>query len=210
MEDLIAKIIAGFQSSPNQNLMVGISGIDGFGKSTLSSQLEQTVASNDIPVAGINFDDLLQPRPIHHKQQDQIQGYFENNFDYKNRVYKIIEPAVAKVIFDTHYPILDLDTDLITERHLAFNGPDIIIVEGVFLFIRELRDWFHLKIWLNISFENAMMRILNRSRDQRYGDTTAIRARYETRLFPAQRHHLLRDDPANSADIVFTPNDIIP
>ena len=57
MEDLIAKITVGFQSSSNQNLMVGISGIDGSGKSTLSSQLEQAVASNDIPVAVINFDD---------------------------------------------------------------------------------------------------------------------------------------------------------
>ena len=82
MEDLIAKITVGFQSSSNQNLMVGISGIDGSGKSTLSSQLEQAVASNDIRVVVINLDDLLQPGPIRHKQQDQIQGYF----DYKNLV----------------------------------------------------------------------------------------------------------------------------
>ena len=104
---------------------------------------------------------------------------------------------------------MDLDTDLNTKRQLAFNGPRIIIVEGVLLFKRGLRDWFHLKIWINISFETAMMRILQRSRDQRYGDTNAIRAPYETRFFLAQRHHLLRDDPANSADIVFTPNNTI-
>jgi pantothenate kinase-related protein Tda10 len=57
IENLIAKVIADFQSSPNQNRIVGISGIDGSGKSTLSTQLEQAVASNDIPVAVINFDD---------------------------------------------------------------------------------------------------------------------------------------------------------
>lgn len=187
IEDLNAKVIADFQSSPNQNRIVGISGIDGSGKSSLSSQLEQAVASNDIPVAVINLDALLQPRPIRHKQRDQIQGYFEDNFDYKNLFYKTIEPAVAKVIFGTHYLILDFYTDLITKRHLAFNGPDIIIVEGIFLFRRELRDWFHLKIWINISFETAMMRILKRSREQRYGDTNAIRARYEIRFFLAQR-----------------------
>ena len=62
MVALIAKVIAVFQSSPNQNRIIGISGIDGSGKSTLASQLEQIVASNGIPVALINLDDLLHPK----------------------------------------------------------------------------------------------------------------------------------------------------
>ena len=146
MVALIAKVIAVFQSSPNQNRIIGISGIDGSGKSTLASQLEQIVASNGIPVALINLDDLLHPKPMRHKQWDQIRGYFEDTFNYDNLVYKVMETAAAKTAFETHYPILDLDTDLVTERHLAFNGPGIIIVEGVFLYRRELCDWLHLKI----------------------------------------------------------------
>ena len=99
MAALIAKVIAVFQSSPNQNRIIGISGIDGSGKSTLASQLEQIVASNGIPVALINLDYLLHPRPMRHKQRDQIRGYFEDNFDYGSLVYMVMETAAAKTAF---------------------------------------------------------------------------------------------------------------
>ena len=104
--------------------------------------------------------------------------------------------------FKAEYPVLELETDQIRSRNLDFYGPGIVIVEGVFLFRKELSQKFHWKIWIEISFEDAMSRVLERSRDRRYGDVGAIRTRYETRFFRTQRFHLERDDPATSADFV--------
>jgi len=203
MDDLLNKVITKFQAAPSQNLVVGISGIDGSGKSSLAKHIEEYLAQRGIPTAQISLDDLLHPKPIRHKNKDQVQGYFEDNFDYASLIGCIIDPAHKTAHFKTSYPILNLETDQITACHLEFNGPGILIIEGVFLFRKELREQFDFKIWIDIDFEDAMIRILKRSRDQRYGGVDAIRKRYETRFFPTQRFHLDRDQPANVADFIF-------
>jgi uridine kinase len=202
MDDLLEKMIAEFRSKSGQNLVVGISGIDGSGKSTLADEIEQALISREIPVTQIGLDDLLHPKHIRHKSSDHVQGYFEDNFDYVSLVERVLDPARNSACFKAEYPVLELETDQIRSRNLDFDGPGIVIVEGVFLFRKELSQKFHWKIWIEISFEDAMSRVLERSRDRRYGDVGAIRTRYETRFFPTQRFHLERDDPATSADFV--------
>ena len=199
---MLATIVERFQSAPEQNLIVGISGIDGSGKSTLSGQIESALTKRNITATQVNLDDLLHPKSIRHKNRDQVQGYFEDNFDFSSLINKILDPARGAARFATHYPVLNLDTDELSTRDFAFDGPGVLIVEGVFLFKKELRDKFDLKVWIEIAFAEAMDRVVARSRDVRYGDEEAIRARYETRFFPTQRHHLERDRPADAADIV--------
>lgn len=150
----------------------------------------------------INLDDFLHPRAIRHKNPDQIEGYFEDNFDIESLVNGVLDPARNNTLVQGILPVMNLDTDQIVARDFRFNGPGVLIVEGVFLFRSELRDKFDLKIWLDIGFETAMERVLNRVRDQRYGDAAAIRARYETRFFPTQRFHLERDRPSETADYI--------
>lgn len=207
MDDVIAKIVEKLRSTPDQNLVVGISGIDGSGKSTLANLIAEELSRRSVPTAQVNLDDLLRPKSIRHKSEDQVKGYFEDNFDYNSLVTYVLEPARKMKCFKTQYPSLDLDTDQVTSRCLEFNGPGVLIVEGVFLFRKELRDKFHFKIWIEISFEAAMTRILNRSRDRRYGDVDAIRSRYEIRFFPTQRFHLERDHPSDAADHIFMSSD---
>lgn len=202
VDKALETIIARFRSAPERNLIVGISGIDGSGKSTLAQQIESALARLDITAAQVNLDDLLNPKSIRHKSRDQIRGYFEDNFDFASLVNKVLDPARKAARFATLYPVLNLDTDQRSTREFAFHGPGVLLVEGVFLFKKELRDKFDLKVWIEIPFEDAMDRVVARTRDERYGDGEAIRARYETRFFPTQRYHLERDRPAEVADIV--------
>ncbi|MCC5970764.1 MAG: hypothetical protein JJU15_12520 [Pararhodobacter sp.] len=203
MDDLLSKMVREFRSAPDQNLIVGISGIDGSGKSTLANLIESAFVHCGIQTAQVNLDDLLHPKSIRHKNSDQVQGYFEDNFDYTSLVDHILDPARKTAEFKAEYPVLDLETDQVSKCCIELSGPGILIVEGVFLFRKELREKFHFKIWIEISFEVAMSRILERSRDQRYGDVESIRARYEERFFPTQRFHLDRDRPASAADYIY-------
>ncbi len=93
-------------------------------------------------------------------------------------------------------------TDKVSPEAFTFEGPGVLIIEGVFLFRKELRPYFDLKFWLDVSFETATERVVNRARDRRHGDADAIKRRYEQRYFAAQRFHLERDNPIEAADMI--------
>ena len=205
---MIAEIVTHLErhmaATPGRNCLVGISGIDGSGKSTLASNLARHLTDHHMPAVQVELDDFLHPREIRHRNDNQVAGYFDENFDFDCLIHCILEPAKADPNIRTKRPVLDLETDQISTQLFDFTGPGFLIVEGVFLFRKELRDWFDLKIWIDIDFDTAMDRVVNRSRDSRYGDADAIRHRYDTRFFPTQRFHIQRDDPAGAADIVLT------
>lgn len=70
---------------------------------------------------------------------------------------------------------------------------DVILLEGLFLFKRAYRGYFDLAFWIDCSFETALERALARDQEG-LPPEEAIRD-YQTIYFPAQRHHLERDDP---------------
>lgn len=202
MDKILAKITQSARLCTGKNLIVGISGIDGSGKSTLADELVRRLTEQGVTATSVHLDDFLNPKTIRHKNTDQIAGYFDDNFDYDSLINSVIGPARAHSRVQSQHPVLDLETDQVSACDFMFDGPGVLVVEGVFLFRQELRGYFDLKVWLDISFDDALARILTRSRDRRYGDAEAIRSRYENRFFPAQRFHLDRDAPAEAADIV--------
>ena len=202
MDEILAKITQSARLCAGKNLIVGISGIDGSGKSTLADELVRRLTEQGVTATSVHLDDFLNPKTIRHENTDQIDGYFDDNFDYDSLINSVIGPARAHSRVQSQHPVLDLETDRVSTRDFMFDGPGVLVVEGVFLFRQELRGYFDLKVWLDIGFDDALARILTRSRDRRYGDADAIRSRYENRFFPAQRFHLDRDAPAEAADIV--------
>lgn len=204
IEELLNQIEHHPKLKSGMNLIVGISGIDGSGKSTYADSLAGSLRERGLAVGQVHLDDFLHPKKIRHANPNQIEGYYEENFDFRSLVEAVLDPVRGAVSVRSRLPILELETDQILEQDLSFDGPGVMIVEGVFLFRRELRQKFDVRIWLEISFESAMERILGRRRDKRYGDAEAIRTRYEERFFPTQRFHLERDRPVESADVVIT------
>ncbi|MEP5757829.1 MAG: AAA family ATPase [Litoreibacter sp.] len=202
IEKIANEIQSRTASAKERNLLVGISGIDGSGKSTFAEKLKEYLSKTALPTVYVDLDDFLQPRHIRHKNDDQVKSYYEDNFDYLSLVNDLIVPALQSSQFRTHLPKLDLDTDQIERRCLEFSGPGVVILEGVFLFRKELREYFDLKVWLEIDFDTAMSRVLNRTRDKRYGSADAIYARYQERFYPTQRFHMERDDPVGCADLI--------
>lgn len=196
-DEIIKQIKHTYGQNADRNLIVGISGIDGSGKSTLARQLESGLKSQGVVASQISLDDFLQPKEIRHKNPNQIHGYFEDNFDYESLIIKVLSPLRHTVLVDCKIPVLNLETDQISEQEFRFPGPGVLIVEGVFLFRKELRDAFDLKIWIQIDFDLAMTRVLSRSRDKRYGDAAAIRSRYEKRFFPRNDFISIAINPMN-------------
>ena len=82
----------------------------------------------------------------------------------------------------------------------AFENVDVIVLECVFLFKPRYRHHFDVAIWIDCSFETALKRAIARRQENLPEDET-IRA-YETIYFPAQRIHLRKDRPRETADLI--------
>ena len=80
-----------------------------------------------------------------------------------------------------------------------YDGVDVVIVEGIFLLRRELRAYYDLAVWIECSFETALKRAM--ARNQEGLSEAALIEEYTRVYFPAQEYHLLRDDPAASANL---------
>lgn len=204
IEELSSQIERHPKLKTGSNLIVGISGIDGSGKSTYAASLERSLRDRGLVVGQVTLDDFLHPKKIRHANPNQIEGYYKDNFDFRSLVEAVVDPVGEAISVQSTHPVLELETDQILEKDFSFDGPGVLIVEGVFLFKKELRQKFDVKIWLDVSFETAMERVTRRRRDQRYGDVEAIRSRYEERFFPTQRFHLKRDRPAECADVIIS------
>ena len=119
--------------------------------------------------ARISVDDFLRPvEERHARGVDSPEGYYRDSFD--NEAFR------AAV--------------------LAAGTP--LVADGVFLQRPELDDLWDLRIWLEISFEDALERAV--VRDAELFDD--VRARYESRYYPGQRLYIDEVDPRAHADIV--------
>jgi uridine kinase len=83
----------------------------------------------------------------------------------------------------------------------VFHKIDVVLLEGIFLFKSVYRDHFDLKVWIECSFATALERAIARGQEGLLPRET--QHAFETIYFPAQRIHLARDNPRETADIVF-------
>lgn len=85
-------------------------------------------------------------------------------------------------------------------RTFKFENVAVVIVEGIFLFKQDLREYFDLRVWIACSFSTALARALGRSQEG-LPPAATIRA-YDAIYFPAQRIHMDHDNPRDSADLI--------
>jgi uridine kinase len=86
-------------------------------------------------------------------------------------------------------------------RHrYELRGVEVVLLEGIFLFKRELRRHFGVAGWVDCSFETAMSRAILRSQEGLSPEETC-RA-FEEIYWPAQRLQFERDQPRETADLI--------
>jgi uridine kinase len=187
--------------SPESHCLVGISGLDCAGKSTLAERLARR-SDWGRPAQIVSVDDFLHPRRIRNANPDQLRGYYHETFDL-DAIFAVLRQARSAVDFAVEVPVLDWQSDTPGRRVFSASRPSLFLVEGVFLFRPPLVDLFDLRIWIDLSFDDALARALRRERDLAYyASTEAIRDRYLRRFFPAQRHHIDVDRPASQSLVV--------
>ncbi len=92
-----------------------------------------------------------------------------------------------------------------SDRFLAYTydytNVNIILLEGIFLFKREYRPLFDIRIWMDCDQDTALERAVNRCQEG-LAEAETIAA-YRSIYIPAQEIHAARDRPRVSADVRF-------
>jgi uridine kinase len=208
-QEILADIVNGFRDSKRvcKNYLVGISGIDCAGKSTLSDRVKEQLTTLNIQCVSISGDDFLMEKKVRNANPNQALGYYNDSFDYEKLFRGVLIPATTRTNFKHTVPVMDLLTDSVTQTEMNVRGPCVVLVEGVFLFKQGHPNVFDYKLWIDLSFEEGLARAERRPRDlAHYGSVDNIRHRYLSRLYAGQRLHIDLDRPQYTCDALINAN----
>ena len=190
-------------------VIVGITGVDGSGKTTLSINLAEALLAIGVPVCRISVDDFLHPREHRYRRGRQSpRGYYEDSVDYEAIIEDAIRPAFiaegASIRCKTKHFDLIGNKKVNVFEDLAENS--CLLIEGIFLFRQEITPFLHIKIFVHADFEAVLNRVMTRDR-MALGDEAAVRSQYEKKYIPGQRLYLSEAKPADISDIVIENSD---
>ena len=205
MNEIIKRILLKQKEMPKErSLLVGISGVDGSGKGFITSKLTKKLQAKNIKAVAINVDGWLNLPHIRFNPPNPAAHFYENGLRFEEMFEQLIFPLKQS---RTIKLIADFAEETATEfrqHEYVYENVDVILIEGIFLFKKKFQNYFDLKIWIECSFETALQRAISRSQENLSPEET-VKA-YRTIYFPAQKIHFVKDNPRQSADLIFDNN----
>jgi len=189
-------------------IRVALDGVDAAGKTSLADDLVGPLRARGYPVIRASLDSFHHPREVRHRRGTASpEGYYYDSFDY---------PALKSLLLDPLGPggTLRYQTALFDGRsEAALSSPvrtaglrSVLLFDGVFLFRPELEACWDLRIWVEVTFEVALSRAIQRDAAL-FGGEAAVRERYEQRYIPGQRLYLAQCRPRAQAHLIVDNND---
>jgi uridine kinase len=188
--------------SPQRALLVGISGIDAAGKGYVTAMLAERLRARGWNVAVISADDWLNLPKVCINRDNCAEHFYKHAMRFDEMFGQLVIPLRQNRGVSLTADCADAKATAFRKECYDFRNIDIVLLEGIFLCKPTYRNHFDLTVWIDCSFEAALERAIKRSQEGLPPEET-VRA-FETIYFPAQRIHLARDNPRETADIVFT------
>ncbi len=187
-------------------LVVGVTGIDASGKSSMTTMLEQELTKLGRAVQVIRLDDFHRPRIDRYREGiSEPEKYYEQSFDLERLSKEVLHPIRDEGELEMNLVCLDVVEDTWSvDRHYSVNEDSIVLLDGVFLFRPELSHYVDLMIFLRVDEGVAIDRGLARDSSALSED---ILRRYQTKYLPAQRTYLAAYPSERNADIIIDNND---
>lgn len=202
----IAESIARLKRPPPAK--IAIDGIDASGKTILADELAVFLQEAGHPIIRASIDGFHNPREVRHQKGPlSPEGYFYDSFDYPVLKKLLLDPLSENG--DLHYQttLFDFRTDGAVKTPIEIAPPNAILVfDGVFLQRPELVPYWDFTIFVNVSFEVALARALERDLPL-FGDKAVVLDRYQKRYIPAQQLYIDLCHPRDHANIVVENDD---
>jgi uridine kinase len=189
------------RKQPDRALVIGVNGIDCSGKSTFAKALKDYLKAHGRPAQMIAIDDFHHPQKVRYSGASQADNYYHKSFNIELLIEKLLQPVKDKGRVSTNLKLLDIKTDQYDlEKNYIINPETIVILEGVFLFRKELAPYIDYKIYLDVPFGECLKRAVTRDSPETY-------VKYDEKYFPAQYKYIRDCAPLSQSDLVVNNED---
>lgn len=198
--NLINKILEIYD---NNTLIIGIDGLGGAGKSTISSKICDILNQKGYNTIVLHIDDFIHPKSVRYNSHyPEWECYYNLQWRYDYLIDKIINPIKNGDDFNQQIELYDKENDTYLLQKFDIPKGSIIIVEGVFLQRKEIKNCFDYTIYIDIPESIRLDRVLKR--DLYIGDKQQIINKYSNRYFPAEHNYILECSPCENANYILT------
>lgn len=203
----IASDIRGLVNS-NRPLIVAVNGIDGSGKTHFAEKLAQALFDLSVTTHVLHVDDFHLPRAVRAAcSLTPPECYYGSTFDWDLLCSVVLEPLREAGRASISYKARDLSSDECSvSREYVVSPGDVVILEGVFLLGPVLRPYFDCSVYLHISEEECLRRVVRRD-GYLFGTENQITDRYHKKYLPGQRLYIEESNPLEAATWVVDNTD---
>lgn len=190
-------------------LRIGISGITDSGKMTFANELAEEMTKRGKKIIRTSIDEFHNPRAIRYLQgKESAKGYYEDAHDYKAFRERLLIPLGPGG--SLHYEITShhLKTDIpVYNPPILASNDMVLVVDGTFLFKKEIEHLFDYKIFVDTDFDIARKRGSKREAEA-FGSYEKAEEMFLARYHAACQMYINEHNPKECADIVILNNDI--
>ena len=181
--------------------IIGIDGLGGAGKSSLVESLKLELQNENYNSYILHIDDFIHPRNIRYNDsKEEWYCYYNLQWRYDYLIKEILDPIKNGEEIDKEIEFYDKENDTYIKKHIYIPHNSILLLEGVFLQRKEIRNYLDFVIYLDVPQEIRLNRVLKR--DIYIGSENDIKDKYNRRYFPAENRYILEYSPALNADFV--------
>lgn len=185
----------------NDITIIGIDGLGGSGKSTISNMLSECLSNKGYDNIILHIDDFIFPRNIRYNAEyPEWQCYYNLQWRYDYLTKDILLPIKQNRVLDSYIELYDKEFDDYKKEKLEIKCKTIVIVEGIFLQRAELKGIFDYVIYIDVPECIRLERLIKR--DTYIGSESDIISKYQNRYFPAEHKYIEEYDPHNKANYV--------
>ncbi len=182
------------------HFIVGLDGLSGAGKSTITHDLEIFFAAKNISICVIHMDNhITRADERYNTGFESWYEYYQLQWDIAMLQEKLFQPLKCGNT-NIHLPFYNKENDSLTEQSFFLEKNTICIIEGIFLQRKEWRSFFNFVIYLDCSRQTRYERVLKR--DTYIGSMEDRMKKYEERYWKGEDHYLCTEKPVEIADYV--------
>lgn len=184
-----------------KTVIVGIDGLGGAGKSSISEEIYEKLSGENIPIEVLHIDDFIHPKKVRYNDNfPEWECYYNLQWRYDYLLERVINPIKKNGTLADLIELYDKDQDRYEKKPIEIKEGSVVLIEGIFLQREELSQVFDYMIYIDVPEAERLKRVLKR--DGYIGTTDDIKEKYENRYFPAERFYVNKYSPSELADYV--------
>jgi uridine kinase len=149
----------------------------------------------------LHIDDFIYPKNIRYNEsKEEWHCYYNIQWRYDYLIKEILMPIREGIEIHKEIQVYDKDNDVYILEQIKIPQGSILLLEGIFLQRKEIGEYFDYVIYLDVSKEVRLNRVINR--DKYIGDSEDIKSKYERRYFPVEDKYIEEYCPMENADFV--------